>query len=58
MYYLEDLITEKIENEHWMYKGLSVYLKCLFPSEKGLSVRSLERYGLIKWSLLHIDMIG
>ena len=44
VYHLEELITEKIEKERWTYKHLSVYLKSLFPAERGLSVRSLERY--------------
>ena len=40
---IEDLIRQKIENERWTHKQLSVYLKHTFWDARGFSVRSLER---------------
>ena len=39
----EDFIREKIEKERWTHQRLLMYLKYRFPTERGLSHRSLER---------------
>ncbi|XP_065891603.1 uncharacterized protein [Dysidea avara] len=41
---LEEFIREKIEKERWTHKRMSLHLQYKYPSRKGLSVRSLERF--------------
>ena len=41
---MERFIKEKIEKERWTHKRLSLHLQYRYPNNKGLSVRSLERF--------------
>lgn len=45
---LEDFIREKVEKEKWTYRKLSLYLQQVYPSERGFSIRSLERFCSLK----------
>ena len=41
---LEDYIRCKIEREQWTHETLSQHLQQSYPGQKGLSLRSVERF--------------
>ena len=41
---LEDLVRDLVEGRRWTLSRVSDYLKGGYPSVRGLSVRSLERF--------------
>ncbi len=40
----EVLIREKIETCQWTHKQVTLFLKQMYPGQRGLSVRSVERF--------------
>ena len=41
---LEDFVRDRIEEDYWTHKQLSHYLQRMYPSERGFSIRSLQRF--------------
>ena len=41
---MEDFIREKVMKDKWTHRELSDHLKQTYPSQKGFSIRSLERF--------------
>ena len=41
---MKGFIKEKFAKERWTHKRLSLHLQYRYPNNKGLSVRSLERF--------------
>jgi len=40
----EDFIREKVEQEQWTHYQVSSFLKASHPGQRGMSVRSVQRF--------------